>query len=232
MPYIKSKLLFLFQLLVLTINYLFNKNFNEKKVIEEYVPDEGIVFDLGSNLGSYIKFVSKITKKKKINFHSFEPNSSLCKIQDKLSLSSKHSIVINALAVSETDGQVKYYERSISSHSSLDDSPKMSEISKTIDTYDVESIRVDSYCKKNDITRIDLLKIDAEGKDFEVLKTCESLLQEKNIKLIKIEVWAEDESLALISNLLNRYGYTLIGTTNLSYIANKLIFFDAYFLAE
>ena len=108
----------------------------------------------------------------------------------------------------------------------------MSEISKTIDTYDVESIRVDSYCKKNDITRIDLLKIDAEGKDFEVLKTCESLLQEKNIKLIKIEVWAEDESLALISNLLNRYGYTLIGTTNLSYIANKLIFFDAYFLAE
>ncbi len=232
MSYIKSKVLFFFQLLVISINYLFNKNFNEKKVIEEYVPDGGVVFDVGSNLGSYIKFVSNSSKKKEINFHSFEPNSNLCETQDKLSLSSKHSIVINALAVTDTDGQVKFYERSISSHSSLIDSPKMSAISKTIDTYDVESMRIDSYCEKNDITKIDLLKIDAEGKDFEVLKTCENLLKGKNIKLIKIEVWAEDESLSLISNLLNSYGYILIGTTNLSYLANKLKFFDAYFLAE
>ena len=112
------------------------------------------------------------------------------------------------------------------------DSPKMSAISKTHKTYDVETITIDSYCKENKINKIDLLKVDAEGFDFQVLKSSETLLQEKKIKLLKIEIWAEDDSVALISNYLNKFGYILAGMTNLSYLNNRLKFYDAYYFVE
>ena len=46
-------------------------------------------------------------------------------------------------------------------------------------------VSIDKYCQDNNISFIDLLKIDAEGVDFEVLKSCENMLKNKNIKLIK-----------------------------------------------
>ena len=59
---LKNKLLYFFQLLVISSNYIFNKDFNERKIIKQYVKNSGIVFDIGSNIGSYIKFVSKSLK--------------------------------------------------------------------------------------------------------------------------------------------------------------------------
>ncbi len=231
MLYIKNKILFLFQLILISLNYLFNKNFNEKKIIQENLSNEAIVFDIGSNLGSYIKFVSICGKKKKIKFHSFEPSFNSCNTQQKLSLKKGHSLVINNKAVTDENKNVKFYERSISSHSSLIDSPKMSAISKTIEKYDVDSTTIESYCDNNNIEKIDLMKIDAEGYDYRVLKSSEKLLLEKRIKLIKIEIWTEDDSLALISSYLNDLGYVFIGATNLSYLNNRIKFFDAYFLS-
>ena len=70
---IKNKILYFFQLLVISANYIFNKDFNERKVIKEYVQNNGIVFDVGSNIGSFAKFVSKSLKGKKVYIHSFEP---------------------------------------------------------------------------------------------------------------------------------------------------------------
>ncbi len=232
MFYLKNKILFFFQLLVIAINYLFNKKFSEKEVIQDLLPNEAIVFDVGSNLGSYIKLVSLCLKNKKVSFHSFEPSIKLCKQQERLSVPKNHSLIINNLAITDKVGTAKFYERSISSHSSLVDSPKMSAISKTHKTYDVETITIDSYCKENKINKIDLLKVDAEGFDFQVLKSSETLLQEKKIKLLKIEIWAEDDSVALISNYLNKFGYTLAGMTNLSYLNNRLKFYDAYYFVE
>ena len=88
------------------------------------------------------------------------------------------------------------------------------------------------FINERKINKIDLLKVDAEGFDFQVLKSSETLLQEKKIKLLKIEIWAEDDSVALISNYLNKFGYTLAGMTNLSYLNNRLKFYDAYYFVE
>ena len=182
---IKNKFLFVFQFLVLMLNYLFNKKFNEKKLIQQNLPKEAIVFDIGSNLGTYIKLVSISSKKKKINFHSFEPSKRLCEQQEKLSLCKEHSLIINNKAVNNKNTRMKFYERSINSHSSLVESPKvLAEVSKVLETYDVDTLTIDSYCEKNNITKIDLMKIDAEGFDFQVLESSEKLLKENKIKLI------------------------------------------------
>ena len=72
---LKNKLLYFFQLLVISSNYIFNKDFNERKIIKQYVKNNGIVFDIGSNIGSLLKFVSKSLKSRNIQIHSFEPGS-------------------------------------------------------------------------------------------------------------------------------------------------------------
>lgn len=80
----KNKFLYFIQILQFSINYLTNKNFNEKKLLGSIVGNEINNFDVGSNLGSYIKFVSNQNKYKIINFYSFEPNRNLIEYQKKL----------------------------------------------------------------------------------------------------------------------------------------------------
>ncbi len=227
---IKNKILYFFQLLVISANYIFNKDFNERKVIKEYVQNNGIVFDVGSNIGSFAKFVSKSLKGKKVYIHSFEPGVKSCEFQKNLKINRTHKLIVNNLVILDGNSrEVKFYERSISSHSSTLPKPQMSAISSESDSYYVKTISIDKYCEDNNISFIDLLKVDAEGVDFEVLKSCENMLKNNNIKLIKTEVWVNEETPALIFEYLLKFNYKLLGITNLSYLDNELKFFDAYF---
>ena len=54
-----------FQSINYLIEYLFKSQLNEKKLYKDYLKDEEIiVFDIGSNVGNYIKLVTKTLKKK------------------------------------------------------------------------------------------------------------------------------------------------------------------------
>ena len=227
---IKNKILYFFQLLVISANYIFNKDFNERKIIKQYVQNNGIVFDVGSNIGSFFKFVSKSLKGRNIQIHSFEPGVKSCEFQKNLKIPRNYKLFINNLAVLDGESrEVKFYERSISSHSSTLSEPQMSAISGELDSYYVKTVSIDKYCQDNNISFIDLLKVDAEGVDFEVLKSCENMLKNKKIKLIKTEVWVNKETPSLIFQYLLKFDYKLLGITNLSYLDNELKFFDAYF---
>ena len=50
----------------------------------------------------------------------------------------------------------------------------------------VNVVSIDSFCKKKNINKIDLLKIDTEGHEAEVLKGATRMLK-KNIRYILIE---------------------------------------------
>ena len=53
----------------------------------------------------------------------------------------------------------------------------MSAISDETDSYYVKTVSIDKYCEDKDISFIDLLKVDAEGVDFDVLKSCKICLR-------------------------------------------------------
>ena len=75
-------LLMLFKKLIFILEYLFKNSLNEKKLyLEKINKEKVIVFDIGSNLGNYSKFVSKIFSNKEIYIHSFEPIKNLLKKQ-------------------------------------------------------------------------------------------------------------------------------------------------------
>jgi hypothetical protein len=81
-------------------------------------------------------------------------------------------------------------------------------------TEECEVVTVDGYCAENDISHIDLLKIDVQGFENEVLKGCASMLSEGNIDVILTEVILDDiygksNSFYELEKHIVPYGYEL-----------------------
>lgn len=84
-------------------------------------------------------------------------------------------------AIYDFDGDIEFYPKGIGSgiHSI-----RNRLISQT-NPIKVPCCRVDTFCNQNNITSIDVMKIDVEGCTFEALQSCGELL--KNIKIMHIE---------------------------------------------
>ena len=228
MSFLKNKFLYLIQVLQFSINYLTNKNFSEKKIVSFKVKNEINVFDIGSNLGSYIKFVSNQNKNKKINFYSFEPDKNLILGQKKLKLPTSHKLITNNIGISNENKEKQFFRRSISSQSSFLSDPRSKDISKVQEKLNIRTVRLDDFCFEKNIDYIDILKIDTEGLEFEVLISGSKMIKNKNIGIIKIEL---DSKFDRIITLLASSGYELTGLTNTTYVQNKIFLFDAYFIS-
>ena len=204
---------------------MFIKTFDEKDFIKAKINDNSVVFDVGSNVGSFIKLVSKFLKNKSLTIYSFEPNSKLIKHQQKLNLNKKHKLIVNHFAIHENLKEIEYFENTISSQSTT---RKNYKIGKIINSYMVNCVSIDFYCKKYEIKKIDLLKIDTEGSDYNVLQSAKDMLSEKKIKFIKIEIENTNDFYQIL-NYLKNFDYKLIGLLNQTYISNELKIFDCYF---
>lgn len=54
-------------------------------------------------------------------------------------------------------------------------------------TYHVPSITLDTFCQKNNISSVDLVKIDAEGNELAVIEGAHTLIKKEAIKVIQFE---------------------------------------------
>lgn len=223
---IKNKLLYIIQVLQFSINYLLNKNFNEKKLLASLSGNEIIVFDVGSNLGSYIKLVSNQNKHRLINFYSFEPNKNLIVNQKNIKLPKLHKLNINNIGISNENTFKPFFIRKVSSQSSFLEKSQSKPFNNLEESVLTETIRIDDFCLENDINYIDILKIDTEGYELEVITSAMHMIKNKKIGIIKIEI---DDRINSIFDFMTSNEYKLIGITNTTYIKNKLFVFDAYF---
>ena len=223
---IKNFLIKYFQNISDLINYLFSDTINEKKLLREFMnsQDKVVVFDLGTNLGTFVDKVVKTFGKNNLQLHLFEPQDQLHKI-----LLKKFSNIgiINKFGIGKENGLYKFYINSINSQSSFLNNHNIGEI---VSEEMVEVKRLDNYIEENEIAKIDILKIDIEGKEHDALISMGKYLEEKIAKYIKIEMNFNDkQNFTSVNQLLNDAGYYLIGFSNMKYYENKLLFVDAYY---
>ena len=218
-----------FQSINYLIEYLFKSQLNEKKLYKDYLKDEEIiVFDIGSNVGNYIKLVTKTLKKKVIEIHSFEPIKILIDNQT----AKNATLIKNNILVSDKFGEELFFERKISSQSSTFKKENNS-LNQVLKTYNVQTVALDDYIAKYGVEKIDILKIDTEGNELKIIKSLENTLKEKIVRMIKIEsTFERPNDFIQIMQILLDNNYLFLGTTNDKYVSNKILFWDSYFLLQ
>lgn len=170
-----------------------------------------IIFDVGCNAGSFINFVMSKNLNIK-NLYAFEPNSYL--VNDFLINHYKNyeNIKIVEAGLGELEEVLEFYipGRSPALGSLIDRQVfHREDVQKEMVSVKVNVKTIDLFCEENNIDKIDYIKIDTEGFEFNVLKGANRMLSEGKIMGGQFE-WGIEEggnSLSDIINYLNNHGY-------------------------
>ena len=154
------------------------------------------VFDVGAHKGEFSSSLLPAIKSLKI--YAFEPQSEIF-IEIKKKYKNSKNIFLYNKAISNKNKNKKLKINIKTSTSTFSEYNKNSYWKKVkellltgsnkssfIKNEIVKAITIDSFCKKNNIKNIDLLKIDTEGHEAEVLKGASKMLK-KNISYVLIE---------------------------------------------
>lgn len=136
----------------------------QSDVIKKLLPESGIFFDVGANIGYFSILAARLVGAGGHVF-AFEPvdaiHTVLCK---NIELNGVNNIVTPVkLACFSTSGEMSMTRSEEPSKSHLS-------YSEGANTEKVSMTTVDDFVEQRGISRVDCIKIDAEGSDFEVVK--------------------------------------------------------------
>ena len=196
--------------------YQLRKKYNQIKIddiLSKYLPQNPIIFDIGSNVGQSITRFSNIFENPKI--HSFEPNPEAFKIlKDKFS--SKKNIFLNNVGVCENTSTQDFFISEKSGHSSRFEVDNRFFVNNTY--YQKKKISADfvdlnSYCKGKKVELIDFIKIDTEGDVPSILRDFQ-YIKKKKISFLEIElrldsIYKNFNNFSEVENILDMKNYRL-----------------------
>ncbi len=180
-------------------NKEFLKKFDKEKIIKFHIESGNpICFDIGAFQGQSVEYFRSIFKDPII--YSFEPLKK--NFEDLKSKNYKDNMCFN-IAISNFSGDTVFYENKIAHTSSLfkvntksEDSIKINELNKSkkdksFSYYNkeikVQTTTLDKFYLTNNLSQIDLLKIDVQGAEALVIEGGGKKFL-KNTKLVMIEV--------------------------------------------
>jgi FkbM family methyltransferase len=143
-----------------------------------------LMFDVGANIGQTWNWFRHHQPKTKI--YSFEPvQSTFEQLQKRVAGDSNCVIEKKALGDEPGEKRIRLFESDMAVLNSLredvmNNSAHAQEELITVDT-------LDNYCNTNQITKIDLLKIDTEGFELNVLKGAKEMMKQGKISFIYCE---------------------------------------------
>ena len=158
------------------------------------------VVDVGANKGYFSLLFARLMKDKG-KVLSFEPDpESRCWLERSIELNGYTSIKLYSYALSDRDGKSIFYPGKVSSLGSLFFFSNMNAEDRK--PFTVETRKLDTILKKEEIENVDLIKIDVEGADLLVLHGARKTLKNENVKLVMdIDVMDEKKRQEILSFL-------------------------------
>ena len=181
--------------------------FDLRKFEQNYHPK--VIFDVGANAGQTVLKWNRFFPN--AEYYCFEPVGSTMAILKKNTAKSKNIRYYQcALGAERKQAEIVLCEDS--SLNSFVDSVK--EIGETTEVVQITTL--DEVCQSENISHIDVLKIDTEGFDIEVLKGATAMLTEMRITFIQVEAGMNPYNklhvpLQEFVDYLSPYGYVLFG---------------------
>lgn len=186
---------------------------------EKLVGNNIIFFDIGANLGQTIKKMRNHFSNVKI--YAFEPS-----INCFNSLKNKFvdtNLSVHNFAVGSNSGNLEFNEYSWSALNSL--LKRAYGTATILQTYIVEVITIDEFCRKNGVSYINLLKTDTEGYELNVLKGALNLMKQNKIQFVYVEIFFNENyvgqsSFGDIYNFLLENRFELVRFYDILYTAD------------
>lgn len=158
-------------------------------LIQERIFPGNIVIDIGANIGFFTLIMANIVKKEGKVF-SFEPESENFQLLEKnVKVNNLSNVILENKAVGNINGETDMYlasnEDNIYSQS-MHRIYSSNIVSQNSTPVKIKIIRLDDFFEKLElIEKIDLIKIDVEGAEFDVLKGMSKILDlNKDLKII------------------------------------------------
>lgn len=140
-------------------------------IFEELAKDANVIFDIGANVGVYSLLCKTINPSAKI--FAFEPVRRTYGQMIKNLTVNNYSIVAEPIAISNISGSQLFYdvdsEHQQSASLSADKLKNPGNCTDPIVEYNITTSTLDDYIEQNNITNIDLIKIDVELHEPEVI---------------------------------------------------------------
>jgi FkbM family methyltransferase len=178
------------------------KNFS---LLSSLISDGDVIVDVGSHEGLYTSFfLEKIKNTGKV--YSIELSNSTFEVLRK-NVSRFNNIILMNCAISNVDGQIKYYEskknhlNNIMGHDVLYNKQEMKGV--------ITSMRLDTLLKNE--KKIKLVKIDVEGAEHLVLEGMEKIVD--RIEYILVECHLNEYWGVIKDILLNKYSFSCINNS-------------------
>jgi FkbM family methyltransferase len=217
----------IFRKIIFYINFFLTKDILGKLILEcpWYFPEIILLEYLKKSHSTYTMFIvgayrgdelKKIFRTKKISHITlFEPVPNNINILREKTKIYKDKTKIVESAVSDVDGKILFNETNILGGGSI---LKLSELaiqsygSKQTDSFDVSTIKLDTYCRTFQVP--DILWIDVQGHELNVLKGAFSIINKVSLIYIEVSIWepiyVKGCVASEIKDFLKNFGFELI----------------------
>jgi|GEM_PF-1148876 len=153
--------------------------------IRKFLKAGDIFFDVGANIGLFSLYAAnKVTNAGKV--FSFEPAPiTYQRLMSNVVLNELVNVKSENIGLSSNEAILKF-NVSLTGYDAWNSFAELNEIGET-ETIEVPVISLDRYIQKNNITKIDLIKIDVEGWELNVMKGAINLLSQENAPVLLVE---------------------------------------------
>jgi len=149
--------------------------------------NEIIIIDGGANIGKYSQACLDILGNN-ITVYAFEPSNSTFQTLSQ-NLQGQNSVILNQLALSDKRQVLTlHYDKENSGLASVVDC-NFEHYNLFLDkTETIQGIKLDDFCIENEISHINLLKLDLEGYDYFALLGVKNMIKNQQIDFIQFEM--------------------------------------------
>ena len=186
---------------------------------------EVTIFDVGAHQGQTSTLYNNLFKNATI--YSFEPSPEAFEVLKKTCEAHKNITPFN-IALSNTSGSVKFHLNQSSQTNSLlktdDRSDKTWPVNllNTKETINIDCVTIDDFVTQNNISHIDILKLDTQGTEYQIIEGAAQTIALKKIKLIYLEIitmptYSGQKHFDEVLYLLRSKGFQLFNLYNYSY---------------
>jgi FkbM family methyltransferase len=139
--------------------------------------DQPIIFDVGSNIGTYVTWVAKWSKNNNGKVYCFEPQRQIFQMLcGNLAINNIFNVYAYELGLGKEEKyieipEIDYFKPSSSFGSvSLDGIDRKKYHNKVGETQRIKITTLDKFMVEHNIPKVDFIKIDAEGLDIDVME--------------------------------------------------------------